>query len=65
MKSGGIGSLREDAPSLYYPIKDPNSKDFYPQAPNGAEGRWRRKPENLDEEHIFWQKRFQREINTL
>lgn len=56
LEKWGIGSLREDAPSLYYPIKDPNSKDFYPQAPNGAEGRWRRKPENLDEEHIFWQK---------
>ena len=47
--------MRKDAPSLYYPIKDPNDKDFYPQAPNGAEGRWRKKPETLDSEHIHWQ----------
>lgn len=45
----------EDAPSLYYPIKDPNGDDFYPIAPNGEKGRWRKKPENLDNEHIYWQ----------
>ena len=49
------GSSREDAPSLYYSIKDPNGKDFYPIAPNGTKGRWRKKPENLDSEHIYWQ----------
>lgn len=55
LEKWGIGSLRKDAPSLYYSIKDPNGKDFYPQAPNGAEGRWRKKPETLDSEHIHWQ----------
>lgn len=48
LEKWGIGALREDAPSLYYPIKDPNGNDFYPIAPNGAQGRWRKKPENLD-----------------
>ncbi|RDU55757.1 DNA methylase [Helicobacter sp. MIT 01-3238] len=55
LEKWGIGALREDAPSLYYPIKDPNGNDFYPIAPNGTEGRWRKKPENLDNEHIYWQ----------
>ncbi len=55
LEKWGAGSSREDAPSLYYSIKDPNGKDFYPIAPNGTKGRWRKKPENLDSEHIYWQ----------
>lgn len=56
LEKWGAGALQTDAPSLYYPIKDPNGNDFYPIAPNGQNGRWRKKPENLDKEHIFWQK---------
>ncbi|WP_279062124.1 site-specific DNA-methyltransferase [Campylobacter lanienae] len=55
LEKWGAGSLRIDAPTLYYPIKDPNGNDFYPIAPNGECGRWRKKPENLDKDHIFWQ----------
>ncbi|WRE16106.1 site-specific DNA-methyltransferase [Helicobacter pylori] len=55
LEKWGAGTLRSDAPSLYYSIKDPSGNDFYPIAPNGEEGRWRKKPENLDSEHIFWQ----------
>lgn len=55
LEKWGIGALMEDAPSLYYPIKDPNGNDFYPIAPNGEKGRWRKKPENLDSEYIYWQ----------
>ncbi len=55
LEKWGAGALRSDAPSLYYSIKDPRGNDFYPIAPNGEEGRWRKKPENLDSEHIFWQ----------
>nr|WP_162843327.1 site-specific DNA-methyltransferase [Campylobacter jejuni] len=54
LEKWGIGALMEDAPSLYYPIKDPNNNDFYPMAPNGQKGRWRKKPESLDADHIFW-----------
>jgi len=54
LEKWGAGSLRTDAPTLYYPIKDPNGCDFYPLAPNGEEGRWRKKPEGLDDAHIFW-----------
>ncbi|GAA8373866.1 site-specific DNA-methyltransferase [Helicobacter pylori] len=55
LEKWGAGALKSDAPSLYYSIKDPNGNDFYPITPNGEEGRWRKKPENLDSEHIFWQ----------
>lgn len=55
LEKWGVGSLKEDAPSLYYPIKNPKGNDFYPIAPNGEDGRWRKKPENLDDQHILWQ----------
>lgn len=51
----GTAPYKEDRPSLYYPIKDPNGNDFYPKAPDGRDGRWRKKPETLDNDHIFWQ----------
>ncbi|MFP6303822.1 DNA methyltransferase [Helicobacter pylori] len=62
LEKWGAGALRSDAPSLYYSIKDPNGSDFYPIAPNGEEGRWRKKPENLDSEHIFWQENSKRRL---
>jgi type III restriction-modification system, methylase subunit len=55
LEKWGAGALKTDAPTLYYPIKDPTNNDFYPVAPNGEAGRWRKKPENLDEKHISWQ----------
>ncbi|RDU72443.1 type III restriction endonuclease subunit M [Helicobacter aurati] len=55
LEKWGNHSLRADRPTLYYSIKDPNGNDFYPIAPNGADGCWRKKPETLDEEHIYWQ----------
>ena len=55
LEKWGSNALRENAPSLFYPIKDPNGNDVYPVAPNGKEGNWRKKPENLDSEHIYWQ----------
>ncbi len=55
LEKWGNHSLRNDRPTLYYPIKDPNGKDFYPIAPNGQDGCWRKKPEKLDKAYIFWQ----------
>lgn len=55
LEKWGNHSLRSDRPTLYYSIKDPKGNDFYPIAPNGKDGCWRKKPENLDENHIFWQ----------
>ncbi|MGI5846214.1 MAG: site-specific DNA-methyltransferase, partial [Alphaproteobacteria bacterium] len=56
LEKWGNHSLRSDRPTLYYPIKAPDGSDFYPMAPNGEDGCWRKKPENLDKEHIYWQK---------
>ncbi len=56
LEKWGNHSYRTDRPTLYYAIKDPNGKDFFPLAPDGKDGCWRKKPENLDEFHIYWQK---------
>ena len=60
LEKWGTSQYREDRPSLYYAIKDPDGKDFFPVAPDGRDGRWRKKPENLDEHHIHWVKRGKR-----
>ncbi len=54
LEKWGAGSYREDAPSLYYSILDPNGNKYYPHAPDGRPGRWRKKPETLDKDHIVW-----------
>lgn len=57
LEKWGASSYREDRPSLYYSIKDPDGNDFFPIAPDGRDGRWRKKPESLDDKHIYWKKR--------
>ena len=57
LEKWGASAHRQDRPSLYYSIKDPNGNDFYPKAPDGQDGRWRKKPESLDNNHIYWEKR--------
>lgn len=56
LEKWGTDAHRQDRPSLYYPIKDPDGNDFYPKAPDGQDGRWRKKPEQLDDSHIYWKK---------
>jgi len=57
LEKWGAGAYRKDAPSLYYPIKDPDGNDYYPIAPDGREGRWRKKPEYvIAENRIEWRK---------
>jgi adenine-specific DNA-methyltransferase len=57
LEKWGSSAYRKDRPTLYYSIKDPDGNDFYPEAPDGKDGRWRKKPETLDNQHIFWEKR--------
>lgn len=57
LEKWGSGALRTDRPTLFYPIMDPEGNDFFPQAPSGAEGRWRKQPETLDDDHVHWEKR--------
>lgn len=37
----GSSAHKEDRPSMYFPIKNPDGEDFYPVAPDGKAGRWR------------------------
>jgi len=57
LEKWGAGAYRENAPSLYYPIQDPEGNDYYPKAPDGREGRWRKKPELVIAENMLeWRK---------
>ena len=60
LEKWGTSPYKEDRPSLYYPIKNPDNEDFFPLAPDGRDGRWRKKPETLDVNHIKWEKRNER-----
>ena len=57
LEKWGTSPYKDDRPSLYYSIKNPDGEDFFPSAPDGRDGRWRKKPETLDTEHIKWEKR--------
>ncbi|BBD56110.1 site-specific DNA-methyltransferase [Planktothrix agardhii] len=47
LRKEGSESRREDRPSMWYSIKAPDGTDIYPVKPDGIEGRWRWKKENL------------------
>ncbi len=54
LEKWGAGSYKEDAKTLHYPIIDPAGNEYFPIAPDGRPGRWRKKPESLDEKHLQW-----------
>ena len=57
----GTGAHKEDRPKMYFPIKDPDSKNIYPVAPDGRDGRWRVGKERMqlliDNNLIYWEKK--------
>ena len=57
LEKWGSGAYKEDRPTLFYPIIDPDGNEFFPKAPDGKDGRWRKQPTDLDEIHIHWEKR--------
>ena len=57
LEKWGSSSLRQDRPTMFYAIKDPDGQDFFPRAPDGREGNWRTRPTALDSDHIHWEKR--------
>ena len=57
LEKWGSGAYREDRPTMFYPIKDPDGADFWPKAPDGKDGRWRTRPLSLDNQHIHWERR--------
>jgi len=57
----GTGAHKEDRPKQYFPIKDPDGKNYFPVAPDGRDGRWRvgkdRMQSLLESNLIYWDKR--------
>lgn len=49
LRKEGSESLRQDRPSMWYPIAAPDGSEIYPIKPDGTEGRWRWKKENIIE----------------
>jgi adenine-specific DNA-methyltransferase len=47
LRKEGAESLRKDRPSMWYEIKAPDGSSIYPIKPDGTEGRWRWKSENV------------------
>ena len=41
LEKWGSSSHKEDRPTMYFPIKDPDGNDLYPIAPDKKDGRWR------------------------
>lgn len=62
LEKWGTSAYRQDRPSLYYSIKDPNGVDYFPKAPDGKDGRWRVKPELLRDDKIYWEKRNEKHV---
>ena len=57
LEKWGSGAYKEDRPTLFYAITDPDGNEFFPKAPDGRDGRWRKQPTDLDSTHIHWAKR--------
>jgi adenine-specific DNA-methyltransferase len=47
LRKEGSESRRENRPSMWYPISAPDSTEILPIKPDGTEGRWRWKKENV------------------
>lgn len=60
LEKWGSAAHKEDRPTMYFPIKDPEGNDFYPVAPDGEDGRWRVGKERIERlilnEEIYWSK---------
>ena len=41
LEKWGNSAHKEDRPTMYFSIKDPNGNEFFPIAPDGFDGRWR------------------------
>lgn len=47
LRKEGSESLRQDRPSMWYAISAPDGSEIWPIKPDGTEGRWRWKKENI------------------
>lgn len=60
LEKWGNSSHKEDRPTMYFAIKDPDGNDFYPVAPDGLDGRWRvgktKMEYFIETNRIYWDK---------
>ncbi len=58
LEKWGSSSHKEDRPSMYFPIKDPQGNDYFPIAPDNKDGRWRvglgRMNDLIDKNLVEW-----------
>lgn len=47
LRKEGSESLRQDRPSMWYAVNAPDGTEIFPIKPDGVEGRWRWKSENI------------------
>lgn len=47
LRKEGSESRRDDRPSMWYPIQAPDSTEIWPVKPDGTEGRWRWRKDNV------------------
>jgi adenine-specific DNA-methyltransferase len=52
LRKEGSESLRQDRPSMWYPVSAPDGSEILPIKPDGTEGRWRWKKENVIENQL-------------
>jgi adenine-specific DNA-methyltransferase len=61
LRKTGSGDRREDRPTMFFAVKDPDGNDVYPIGPGGYESRWRFDPKGyarlVAEGFVFWKKR--------
>jgi adenine-specific DNA-methyltransferase len=62
LKKNGASSLREDRPSMFYPIPGPDHEDVYPVHDDGREARWSLGKDAAlalaAEDKLVWKRRF-------
>lgn len=58
LEKWGSSAHKEDRPTMYFPITDPDGNQFYPVAPDKKDGRWRvgrsRMNKLIQNDEIYW-----------
>ena len=61
LKKNGKNSLRQDRPTMYYPLEAPDGNDVYPVHDDGREANWALGKSGVEqakrEGHLIWKER--------
>ncbi len=59
LEKWGSSAHKENRPTMYFPIKNPDEENLYPVAPDGHDGRWRVGKERMEKliknDEIHWE----------